>query len=161
MQTRIAGGKRGLPVERTLGVLPADDRVLRELVLRLVQIIAQECGLTVDIQPQRRLQTHLIRNLELIIRYTHDQRQAVAGIDDVLEIAESVNLGRVIMERIGTAVGRFDAEIVLLVVAGYVVGVFAVAAAVFGGGLKGRMAAAVNRHLAAGLRASRCWWSSR
>ena len=136
MQTGIAGGKRGLPVERAFGVLPADDRVLRELVLRLVQIIAQKCGLTVDVEPQRGLQTHLIRNLELIVRDTHDQRQAVAGIDDVLEIAEALNLGRVIMERIGTAVGRFDAKIVLLVVAGYIVGVFAVAAAVFGGRLK-------------------------
>ena len=151
MQARVAGGQRGLPVERAFGVLPAHDRVLRELVLRLVQIIAQKGGLTVDVQAQRGLQTQLIRNLELIVRDAHDQRKAVVGIDDVLEIAEAVDLGRVIMKRIGAAVGRFDAEIILLVVAGYIVGVFAVAAAVFGGRLKGRMAAAVDRHLAAGL----------
>src|SRR5277367_2457051 len=91
MQTGIASGKRGLPVERAFGMLPADDRVLREFVLRLVQIIAQERGLTVDIQPQRRLQTNLIGNLELIVRDTHDQRKAVVGINDVLEITKALD----------------------------------------------------------------------
>jgi hypothetical protein len=36
MQARVARGEAGLPIERAFGVLPAEDRILRELVLPFV-----------------------------------------------------------------------------------------------------------------------------
>src|ERR1700683_2197582 len=67
MQTGVAGGKRGLPVERAFGMLPGGNRILGQFVLPLVQVVAQECRLTVDVEAERRLKTLLIRNLEFIV----------------------------------------------------------------------------------------------
>src|ERR1700691_5597308 len=100
MQTGVASRERSLPIERAFGVLPSGDRVVGEFVLPFVQVIAEVSGLTVDIETQRGLQTHLVGNLKLLIRKTQDQRQAVAGIDDVLEITEGMPLRRMIMNGI-------------------------------------------------------------
>ena len=63
----IAGGERALQIESALRVLPAHDRVLRQLVLVLVQIVAQKVGHALVAQAVRRLQALLVRNLELLI----------------------------------------------------------------------------------------------
>ena len=58
-------------------------------------------------------------NLEPARRGSNDQRQPIGGIEDVLEVAETVVLGRMVVQRIGAAIRRFDAQVVPQHVARY------------------------------------------
>ena len=126
-------------------MLPAQDRIAGQLALILVQILAWESRLAVDREAQVRLQAVQVGNLERVVGGAEDQRQAIAGVEDVLEIAEAVILRRVIVNRIGAAVWRLDAQIVTQHVAGNEVVQIAGVAAVVEARLEGAMAAAVDR----------------
>src|ERR1700722_16582098 len=104
-QAGIASAERALPIERILGVLPAQDRIAGQLALILVQTLAWESRLAVDREAQVRLQAVQVGNLERVVGGAEDQRQSIASVEDVLEIAEAVVLRRVIVNWIGAAVG--------------------------------------------------------
>src|SRR4029077_3704344 len=130
------------------------DAVLGELVLGLIKIVAQKFALAVNAVTQTRLQSPLIGNLEVVIREADDQREAILRIDDVLKIAKSLPLRRVVVQRVGAAIGGLDAQIVFLVAAQHVVAEVAGAAPVLSRWRERIVAAAIERNLPARLQQS-------
>jgi len=64
------------------------------------------------IQSKRGILPRIIRDLKTRKRTAHEQRNAAGRIDDIGKIAEELQLLRSIMDRVATARGIFDAEIV-------------------------------------------------
>ena len=84
VEAGISAGQGTLPVERALGVLPAQDAVLRQLVLVLIQIVTEELALAVRLEYAARpqagdagdaagLQTTLVGNLVLAVEGAEHQ----------------------------------------------------------------------------------------
>ena len=154
IQARVAGDERGLHAQGSGRVLQAHRAKLGDLALILVQHIAQEIRLPVDRQPRPDVggvHPAEVRNLEAVIGAPGHDRQAVALIEDVLEIAESMVLPGVVVQRRGAAVRGLDPQVVADHVAGDEVGVGARGATVIDTRLDRTVAAAVHGHVTAGL----------
>ncbi len=134
----------------------ADNGVLGRLGLVLVQLFTGKVARAGDGQAEPAVQApgH-VRNLECLIGAAEDQRQAVIGVQGAAEIGEALELAGLVMQRIGAAVRRLDAQAVLLVGGRYEHIRAAHIAAVVHAGFDIAMAAAIDRdgpaRLAAGL----------
>src|SRR6202044_724397 len=144
-QARVAGDERSLNVERAGRMLPAQGPELRDFTLILVEALAGIGRLSVDGESEGGLEAVLVRNLELADGAAEYQGHAVLVIQDVLEVAEAVILRGVVVDGIGAAVRRFDAQIVAQKIARDEVAVLPGAAAIVEAGLDLFMAAAVDR----------------
>src|ERR1700681_2253134 len=104
-EARIARDERGLQGQIALRVLQAYNAVLCNFALILVEVRAWERALSVDREAQGRLQAGLIRDLEFVCGTAENHGHPVLGIEDVLEVAKAVILGRAVMQRSRAPVG--------------------------------------------------------
>ncbi len=95
-----------------------------------------------------------IRDLEGFLRGPQDQGDAAGRVDDVVEIAERLDLVADVMQRRRRAVGGLHAETCVGEAARHEHAVGPPGAAVFGAGLVHVVTAAIDRHVAAGLEAA-------
>ena len=130
------------------------------------RLLLEECGLPVCLQheiPAHRvlrpeadgaieaagLETACVRNLEHVVRGAEDRGDAAVLVEDVLQEREAVPLLGAVMQRIGTAIGGFDAQRIRGVVARDEVVEAAVRAAVIEARRDLAVAAAIDADLAA------------
>ncbi len=164
-QGRVAREDRRLAGEPVGGVLEAGDGVGRALALALVQVVRQVVADAVDDQAgvagRRRRVVREVRvlagavgDLEGLLRGAEDQRHPVGRIQDVVEVAERLDLVAVVVQRVGAAVRRFDADAGVQEAARHERAVGAPRAAVFEARLDLVVAAAVDRDVPAVLEAA-------
>src|SRR5882672_4753650 len=93
-----------------------------QLPLVFIQSIAQVVVPAIDGDPRpdvRGMHAIPIWDFEAVVRGSEHESQAIAVIEDMLEITEAVILPGAIMKRCRTSVRRFDTEIITIEVAGH------------------------------------------
>ncbi len=93
-------------------MLPAEHAEVGDFALIFIQIVAEKIALAVDDESRADVpgvHASQVGDLEVIVGASQNPRDAVAVVEDLLEIAEEVMLMRVVVQRGRAAVRRFDA----------------------------------------------------
>src|SRR5580704_8935436 len=104
-QAGVAGDERSLNVECAGRMLPAQRPELCHFALVFVEVLAWIRRLSIDGESEGGLEAVLVRNLKLADGAAEYEGHPVLIIENILEVAETMILRRVVVDGIGAAVG--------------------------------------------------------